>query len=112
MRVRPEIQPTVQVTFHGLRSSDALTGEVRERIAWLEQFYDGITACRVRIEVPHRHSGRRHLHVHVEISVRGANPIVVTQEHRFGRVAVWEAFDIARRRLSELARERREVYAE
>jgi cold shock CspA family protein len=121
-----------QVTFRALPHSDALEADVRERVAWLEQFYAGIVRCRVLIEVPHRHRhDGRHFHVRIELTVPGGPPIVVSHEpslhgrlkdveedahhketeiesvHRYASVAVREAFDAARRRLEGFAREQR-----
>jgi hypothetical protein len=121
-----------QVTFHGLRHSVVLEADVRERVAWLEQFYENIIRCRVRLEVPHRHRhDGRHFHVRVELTVPSGSPIVVSHEpslhgglkhieenahhketeiegvHRYARVAIREAFDAARRRLEDFAREQR-----
>jgi cold shock CspA family protein len=120
-----------QVTFRGLPHSEHLDSDVRERVAWLEQFYRGIVRCRVVIELPHRHrhDGR---HVHVRVScVPGAPLIVASHEpslhgrlkdfeeeehhkdteiesvHRHAAVALREAFDVARRRLEDVAREQR-----
>lgn len=121
-----------QITFHGLQPSESLERDVRERIDWLEQFYPGVIGCRVRLEVPHRHQSHgRHMHVHIEMTVPGGPPILVTHEptlqpalkdveeaathkdneigavHRYARVAIREAFDAARRRLQDFAREQR-----
>jgi len=121
-----------QVAFRGLAPSDSLEADVRERIAWLEQFYGGIVRSRVLVELPHRHHrDGRHFHVRIEITVPGGAPIVVSHEpslhgplkdveepahhketeiegvHRYARVAVHEAFDVARRRLQDFAREQR-----
>ncbi len=121
-----------QVTFRGLAHSDALEIEIQERVAWLEQFYAGIVRCRVLIELAHRHRhAGRHFHVRVDVTVPGGPPIVVSHEpslhgglkdiedethhkqgdiasvHRYARVAVREAFDAARRRLEDFAREQR-----
>jgi cold shock CspA family protein len=121
-----------QVTFRGLQHSDTLESEIRQRVAWLEQFYDGIVRCRVLIEIPHRHRhDGRHFHVRVEMTVPGGTPIVVSHEpslhgglkdlqeeahhkgtevegvHRYAAVAIREAFDAARRRLEDFAREQR-----
>jgi len=134
MRSRGKTAGTTQITFKGLQSSDELMQDVRERIAWLEQFSDGILACRVWLEAPHRHRGHgQPMHVRIEISVPGSDPIVVSQEptlqpalkdvaetaphkrdevgavHRYGHVAIREAFDTARRRLQDLAASRREA---
>ncbi len=121
-----------QVTFRGLPHSDALEADIRERVAWLEHFYAGIVRCGVLVEVPHRHhAGGRHVHIRLEVTVAGGAPIVVTHEpslhagvtdagghahhknteleniHRYAQVAVHEAFDAARRRLQDFAREQR-----
>ena len=121
-----------QITFRGLAHSDALESDIRDRVAWLEQFYSGIVGCRVLVEVPHRHRhDGRHFHVRIETTVPGRPPIVISHEpslhgplkdfeeeahrkdaeiesvHRYARVAVHEAFDAARRRLQDAAREQR-----
>lgn len=121
-----------QVTFRGLPHSDALDSNVRGRVAWLEQFYADIVRCRVLVELPHRHRhDGRHFHVRIELTVPGGPPIVVSHEpslhgglkdieegahrketeiegvHRYAAVAIHEAFDAARRRLEDFAREQR-----
>ena len=122
----------IQVTFRGLDASEALEAEIKERVTWLEQFYAGIVRCRVLVEKPHRHRhDGRHFHVRIEATVRGGDPIVVSHEpslhgrlkdtegethhkeseiesvHRYVRVTIREAFDVARRRLEDFAREQR-----
>ena len=121
-----------QVTLRGLVHDEALEADVRERVPWLEQFYAGIVRCRVLLEVPHRHRyDGRHFHVRIEVTVPGGPAIVVSHEaslhgrlkdiegethhkedeiesvHRYGRVAIHEAFDVARRRLEDFARKQR-----
>jgi len=121
-----------QVTFRGLARDEALEDDVRERVSWLEQFYESIVRCRVLVEVPHRHRhDGRHFHVRIEVTVPGGPPIVVSHEpslhgrlkdiedeahhkeneiesvHRYASVAIHEAFDAARRRLEDFAREQR-----
>jgi cold shock CspA family protein len=121
-----------QVTFRGLAHDKALEDDVRERVSWLEQFYAGVVRCRVLVEVPHRHRhDGRHFHVRIEVTVPGGPPIVVSHEpslhgrlkdfesetprkedevegaHRYARAAIHEAFDAARRRLEDFAREQR-----
>lgn len=121
-----------QVTFHGLKHSDELEADVRDRVRWLEQFYDGVVRCRVLLEVPHRHRrGGRHFHVRIELTVPGGTPLVISHEpslhagikgleeathhkeseieavRRYAAVAIKDAFDVARRRLEDFAREQR-----
>ncbi|HLG57535.1 MAG TPA: HPF/RaiA family ribosome-associated protein [Vicinamibacterales bacterium] len=121
-----------QITFRGLSHDSVLDDEIREHVSWLEQFYAGIVRCRVLVEVPHRHRhDGRHFHVRVEVTVPGGAPIVISHEpslhgrlkdvedeahrkdddivgvHRYASVAIKEAFDAARRRLEDFAREQR-----
>jgi hypothetical protein len=122
----------IQITFRGMRAHAALEDEIRERASWLEQFYGGIVRCRVLVELPHRHRhDGRQFHVRIETTVAGGRPIVVSNEptlhgrlkdvendvhhkddevgavHRYARVAIHDAFDAARRRLEDFAREQR-----
>lgn len=125
------LMPT-QVTFRGLAHSDELEADIRERVAWLDQFYAGIVGCRVLLELPHRHRrDGRHFHVRIDLTVPGGAPIVVSHEpslhgplkdvgaaehrketevasvHRYAHVAIHQAFDAARRRLQDFGREQR-----
>ncbi len=120
------------ITFRGVPHSDAIEAYVRERVAWLAQFHPRLQRCHVVIEVPHRHRHEgRHFHVAIDLHVPGADPFVISHEasrhaglqdvegevlpkdanldeaHRHAHVAVREAFDSARRRLEDLAREQR-----
>jgi cold shock CspA family protein len=122
----------IDIRFRGLPHSDELESQIRERVAWLEQFYSGIVGCRVVVEVPHQHQREgRHVHVRIEATVPGGSPVVVSHEpslhgrlkdveasahhkahevegaHRYAGVAINEAFDAARRQLQDFAREQR-----
>jgi hypothetical protein len=125
-------QTPTQVTFRGLSHSVKLESDILERVAWLQQFYADIVRCRVVVELPHRHrQDGRHVHIRVELSVPGGAPIVVSHEpslhgglkdveegahhkdsdidnvHRHAVVAIRDAFEAARRRLEDFAREQR-----
>jgi len=91
-----------------LSTSAAVDAEVRNRVAWLEQFHPDLMDCRVLVDVPHRHrqSGRQ-FHLRVEISVRSHDPLIIEREDADVYVAIHRAFDAARRRLEDIARERR-----
>ena len=122
----------IQVTFRNMAVAPSLEHEVCARAAWLETFYDEIVGCRVLIEFPHRHrSTGRPIHVRIELSVPGED-IIVNQEtsrystfgdplpeiadgnrvkepdHKDVVVAIHDAFDVARRRLEDFARRRRD----
>jgi hypothetical protein len=105
---------TLQITFDGLAPADPIEAEIRERAAWLAQYYPRITACRVLVKVPHRHQrAGRHFHVLVDIDVPGGAPIVVSHQGELdsepgnARVAIHQAFDAARRQLQDFASEQR-----
>ena len=122
-----------QITFRGRSRSDALEAEIQERVAWLEQFDADIVGCRVLVDVPfrHRHVGRQFC-VRIEVTVPSGSPIVANHEpaphgpsqdsertehhkeseiesvHRCARVAIHDAFDVARRLLQDFARRQRD----
>jgi ribosome-associated translation inhibitor RaiA len=104
----------LQITFDGLAHSNPIEAAIRERVAWLEQFYPRMTGCRVLVKVPHRHHhAGRDFHVVVDISVPGSAPIVVS--HHASPLdgapdfaaAIHQAFDAIRRQLQDFACEQR-----
>jgi hypothetical protein len=103
----------LQITFDGLTHSTPIEAEIRERVAWLEQYYPRITGCRVLVTVPHRHQRvGRPFHILVDISVPGGAPIVVSHHPPLDGpqdvdTALHQAFDAARRQLQDFAREQR-----
>jgi cold shock CspA family protein/ribosome-associated translation inhibitor RaiA len=125
------MQLTPTITFRGMDRSEALETEIRARIDKLETYYRSIMGCRVLVELAQRHhaSGNRY-HVRIDLTVPGEE-IVVTHhaslhataqdidiekatkadepdpERKHARVAVREAFDIARRRLQDYGRRQR-----
>ena len=109
------MQVPVQIRFHNMASSEAIEARVRERVARLERFSDGIIACRVTIEAPHKQPPRSTVGITLDISLRGKE-IVVKRElrHHESRddayAVIGVAFDAAERQLEEHARMvRREV---
>ena len=129
IRFGMKLPPTM--TFRGVEHSPALEAEIRTRIDKLETYYRSIMGCRVLVELTQRHheAGNRY-HVRIDLTVPGEE-IVVTHEaslrrtarrihavkvprvaepdpaRKHLRVAVREAFDIARRRLQDYARRQR-----
>jgi putative sigma-54 modulation protein len=104
----------LQITFDGLAHSDTIEAEIRDRVAWLKQYYPRITGCRVLVKVPHRHQhAGRHFDVVVDVSVPGGAPVVISHHLpndpllRHARAAIRQAFDATRRRLQDFAREQR-----
>lgn len=125
------MQLTPIVTFRGVTRSSALENEIASRLHKLETYYRSIMACRVLLELVQRHheAGNRH-HVRIDLTVPGEE-MVVTHDaslhanaqdieasriarvheldpaHKHARVAIREAFDIARRQLQDYARRQR-----
>lgn len=95
-------------------TSPAVEAEIHERVAALQQFFDRIIGFQVVIDQPAQHSRQGNLfEVHIEISVPGAPPIVVSRphhdraEHADVYIAIRDAFNAARRQLQDRARKLR-----
>ena len=100
----------IQITFRKMDTSPSVEAHIRERAEALEKFYDRITHCRVVVEAPHRHhrQGDQYL-VRIDLTVPGGETIVVSHEaSEHAGVAVREAFDVARRRLEDYVKDRRD----
>ncbi|HEX9182976.1 MAG TPA: HPF/RaiA family ribosome-associated protein [Burkholderiales bacterium] len=102
------MQLPVQITYRGMPSSAAIEEAVRDRVAKLEQFHSRIMSCRVVIEQPGRHKRQgKEFVVHVDLKVPGGE-IAVNRDHDEDvYVALRDAFDAARRKLEDYAREKR-----
>jgi cold shock CspA family protein/ribosome-associated translation inhibitor RaiA len=125
------MQLTPNVTFRGVTRTEALDADISTRLRKLETYYAGIMNCRVLVEFVQRHheAGNRY-HVRIDLTVPGEE-IVVSHEaglhataqdvaterlskaaesdpvRKYARVAIREAFDIARRQLQDYARRQR-----
>ena len=124
-----QLPPTI--TFRGIEPSAALEAEIRTRINKLETYYRSIVGCRVLVEFAQRHheTGNRY-HVRIDLTVPGEEIVVAHEaglhataqdvdaekatkeaetdpERKHARVAVRQAFDIARRRLQDYGRRQR-----
>lgn len=104
-----DMKVPLQVTFHGVPSSDRIDELVRDRVAKLERVCDHISSCRVTIEKPHRSRGAaEHWQVRVDLTVPPSHELVVRRESKEQTSrdglhgVVVEAFDAARRRLEKL----------
>jgi cold shock CspA family protein/ribosome-associated translation inhibitor RaiA len=125
------MQLTPLVTFRGVERTAAIEAEILTRLHKLETYYQGIMGCRVLVELVQRHHevGNRY-HVRIDLTVPGEEIVVAHEaglhataqdvdaerltkvaesdpERKHARVAIREAFDIARRRLQDYARRQR-----
>ena len=121
----------LQIAFRNMKPSEAVAARVREEVAKLETFYDGIMHCRVMVELPHSHHRSGDLyHVRIEMTVPGAELIVKREPslqtslrqvdtekqsksyeahaaHKDVFVVIRDAFKEARRQLQDYARRMR-----
>ena len=125
------MQLTPNITFRGVERTDALETEILTRLHKLETYYRRIIGCRVLVELVQRHheAGNRY-HVRIDLTVPGEEIVIAHEaglhataqdmdaetlpkvaesdpERKHARVAIREAFDIARRRLQDYARRQR-----
>ncbi|HUJ29560.1 MAG TPA: HPF/RaiA family ribosome-associated protein, partial [Myxococcales bacterium] len=104
----------LQITYRGMKESDALSELVRTKVQKLERFYRRISSCRVLIEQPHHHKLRgEHFHVRIDLTVPGGELLVerepsLRDRHKDAYVAVSDAFRSARRALQDHVHRRRE----
>jgi cold shock CspA family protein/ribosome-associated translation inhibitor RaiA len=96
-----------------MASSPALEARIRERAEELERFFARITFCRVVVECRHLRRLQGNLfQVRIDLGVPGRKIVVghdpgADHAHEDPYVAVRDAFDAARRRLEDHAREGR-----
>ena len=120
-----------EITFRGMSHADWLKADVLERVDQLRTYFDGVTECHVLIELANRHhEAGNHYHVRIVLAVPG-DEIVVSRdaglhapeqktetarstrqsearpERKHVKVAVRQAFHVARRRLQDYALKQR-----
>ncbi|HZQ74178.1 MAG TPA: HPF/RaiA family ribosome-associated protein [Burkholderiales bacterium] len=102
------MQIPLQITFHGIKQSDALYNAIRERAEKLDQYYPHIVSCRVVLELADRHKKHgKQFCARIDLKVPGGE-VAVTREHdEDPQIALREAFDAARRQLEDYSREQR-----
>ena len=87
----------LELSFHNLKSSDALKAAVRAHVDKLEQFHDHIIGCRVVIELPHKSqkASGNPPDVHIVVRVPGKE-IVVSKElaHNGHKKAATDAYAV------------------
>lgn len=91
----------LQITIRNLKQfSKSIREKLHEKVEWLETFCDQIMTCRVVVDAPHLHHHEGVLYnVLIELRVPGAELLVKRQPREDIDVAIWDAFDAARRDL-------------
>jgi ribosomal subunit interface protein len=104
------VKQPVQITFRDLPASDAVRAYVMRHATKLDRFFDGIVACHVVLEAPHRHHqhGKRyHVRIGMLVPLRelvvSRNP-AANPRHEDLYAAIDDAFDDAERLLEDYAR--------
>jgi ribosome-associated translation inhibitor RaiA len=103
----------LQITFRHMDPSPALEARIRQRAEGFDRFFGRIIACRVVVECRHmRHQQGKLFEVRIDLTVPGGEIVVgrdsgANHAHEDAHVAVRDAFDAARRRLEDHARDRR-----
>jgi ribosomal subunit interface protein len=100
----------LQITARDIGLTDAIKTEIAERAEKLDKFYDRIMRCKVMVECPKRHQNDGKLYnLRIVIKVPGAELTVKRELNKDLYVAIRDAFDAARRKLEDFAREQRGV---
>ncbi len=108
------MQVPLQITFRNLPHSDAVTQSIEAQAERLESFYDRIIACRVVVDMPHRHHEWGNLYqVRIDLTIPGHEIVVnreSSQQTQFKdlEAALLHAFDAAERQLEDYLRQRRD----
>lgn len=96
----------IQIRYHGMDTSDALSAHIREQAEKLTRVYDRIERIEVVLEQPqHRHRHGDRYHVRLRVHVPG-NDIIIDRDpgtgtdHEIAQNAIRDAFDAARRRIN------------
>lgn len=102
------MQLPLQITLHGLSSSEALDAAIRDKAAKLDQIHPGIISCRVVVERVgrHKHQGNA-FSMHIDLKLPGREITVTRKQHEDVYVALRDAFDVALRELESHERTRR-----
>jgi ribosome-associated translation inhibitor RaiA len=106
------LQVPLEISYHNIDKSQAADEAIRGHVADLEEIYDRIMSCRVRVDQPADNSSRASAPVvRIELQIPGHRSVVVAHEtdHLQRKYqapdlnnAIDEAFRIAERRLQDL----------
>jgi ribosomal subunit interface protein len=98
----------LQITARDIEVTDAIRADIEEKAGKLDKYYDRIMRCRVVIETPKRHQHEGKLYdVHIYMTVPGGELVVKRELNKDLYVAIRDAFQAARRKLEDFARQQR-----
>lgn len=98
------MQLPVQITFRHMDRSDALEQAIRDHADRLNAIHPRISSCRVVVEevAAHKHQGKLFA-LHLDLKIPHREIAVTRHEHEDVYVALRDAFDAAKRKLSSEA---------
>jgi ribosomal subunit interface protein len=98
----------LQISFHGIDHSDALSRAIRAKAKKLERYYAHVMSCRVVLELAagHKRNGKQYS-ARIDLKVPGGEIAVTHMHDEDLHIALHDAFDAARRRLEDYARVQR-----
>jgi cold shock CspA family protein/ribosome-associated translation inhibitor RaiA len=99
----------LKITSRDFPLNEAIEAEIREKAAALDNYYERLSGCEVTVHAPaikHHRKGGPFL-IAIRLTVPGRELSVDHQEEEELSQAIREAFDAARRRLEDYAREQR-----
>lgn len=98
----------LQITARDIELTDAIKTEITEKAEKLNNFYDRIMRCRVVVECPKKHPHKGKLYnVHIYMTLPGGELAVKRAPNEDIYVSIRDAFNAARRKLEDFAREQR-----
>lgn len=98
----------LQITARDIEITDAIRADITKKAEKLDRYYDRIMRCRVVLESPKRHQHEGKLYnVHIYITVPGGELMVKRDQDKDLYVAIRDAFQAARRKLEDFARQQR-----
>jgi ribosomal subunit interface protein len=100
------MQSTLKITTKDFIRSEALKGEIREKVSKLERFFKDLIDCEVAIEAPvgHHKKGGPY-NVRIDMQVKGKEIAVSNRSNTDFQVAIRDAFDAGRRQLEDYSRQ-------
>lgn len=122
---------TPTITFRGMDRSETLESDIHEQVRKLSTYSRALMGCHVLVEFAQRHHETgNHFHVRIDLGVPGEDIVVAHDaslhataqdiamekgtkaaetdpERKHARVAIHEAFAVARRQLQDYARRQR-----
>lgn len=98
----------LQITARDIEITDAIRADITGKAEKLDKYYNRIMRCRVALESPkkHQHEGKLY-NVHIYLTVPGAELMVKRELNKDLYVAIRDAFQAARRKLEDFARQQR-----